>query len=294
MNIDLSQYPAPAVLEAIEYEDILGEIRADFLALFPEDETSAAELGVPSRTKMGFLLDQDGNLLSKLAQSYAYHATTMRARTNDASKALMVAYAAGSDLDHRAAGWGVVRHEGEIDSALRDRLLIAINGHKATGTEAHYKTVGLAAHADAKDISFLTPARGQLRVTVLSKVGDGTASASLIAAVAASLQTSKRLTDELIVQGAAVDLYEIEAQIYCYGDVDTEKVRAASEQAAQSYADARHYLDNDVTTSGLHAALHQPGVQRAVITSPVLPLAEGKDRVAYCTGVTVTYEGNDV
>lgn len=294
MNIDLSQYPAPPILESIEYEAILAEVRAELLDLFPEDEEGAAALGVPSKEKMGLLLDQEGNLIAKMAQAYAYHAVSVRARVNDASKARMVAYASGDDLDHIAVRWGAVRHTGELDAVFRDRVVLAINGYQATGTEAHYKTVGLASHSEAKDLSFITPTKGQLRVSVLSSIGDGTPSPELLAAVQGALASSKRLTDELIIQGPTVETYEIVAQIYCYGNVDTEKVRSASAAAAQAYADARHFLDNDVTVSGLDAALHQPGVQRVVIISPPGALAVDKDHVAFCTGVTVTYEGNDV
>lgn len=294
MIIDLSQYPAPPVLETLEYEEIFAEIREEFLALFPASEEDAAALGVPSRAKMDLLLGQEGNLISKMAQSYAYHAMQLRARVNDASKARMVAYATGADLDHVAVRWGVTRREGEIDGVFRDRIILAIGSYQATGTEGHYATVGMAAHPEVKDVSFTTPSKGQLRVSVLSTVGDGTPSAEVLAAVSDALQRSKRLTDELIIQAPAVITYQIEASIYCYGDVDTEKVRSAAEQAAQAYADARHALGHDVTTSGLHGALHQPGVQRAVIHSPALPLTIEDDQAAYCTGVTVTYEGNDV
>jgi phage tail sheath protein FI len=76
--------------------------------------------------------------------------------------------------------------------------------------------------------------------------------------------------------------------------VDSGVVRDAAEAAAHQYANDMHRLGYDVTISGLHRALHQPGVQRVEITQPAATIVNDASEAAFCTGVTVTYEGIDV
>lgn len=295
-SIDLSKYPAPDVLEALEYEDIFTEIKNHFLDQFPETEIEAAERGVPTRAKVALLLDVEGNLVVKALQAYAYHAIQMRARVNDAAKATMLGYAAGADLDNLAAFYMVERKAGESDTELRDRLVLAVDGFSTAGPVGAYRFHGLSADADVKDIGVESPTPGQVLITVLARAGDGVPVQATLDAVDAALNDEdvRPLTDQVIVQAASVTPYVIEAGIWCYGNVDSGVVRAAAEAAAQQYADDMHRLGYDVTISGLHRALHQPGVQRVEITQPAAAIVNGASEAAFCTGVTVTYEGIDV
>ena len=81
MSMDMSLLPAPAVIEALDFESIL----AKRVALF-QDECR----------KVGFdytlLLESDPAM--KLLQVQAYQELEMRQRINDAAKACMLAYAA--------------------------------------------------------------------------------------------------------------------------------------------------------------------------------------------------------
>jgi len=50
-------------------------------------------------------------------------------------------------------------------------------------------------------------------------------------------------------------------------------------------------LGYDVTVSGLHAALHQPGVMRVDLSNPSENIAVANDQAARCTGINVTIAG---
>lgn len=295
-SIDLSQYPAPEVLEGLEYETIFSEVKGHFLDQFPETEAEAAEKNVPTRAKAALLMDIEGNLVVKALQAYAYHATQMRARVNDAAKATMLAYATGTDLDNLAAFYMVERKDGESDGELRDRLVLAVDGFSTAGPVGAYRFHGLSADADVKDIGVESPTPGQVLITVLSRSGTGVPAQGVLDAVTAALNDEdvRPLTDQVIVQAATVTEYAIDADIWCYGNVDSDVVRQASIDAAQAYADAMHRLGHDVTISGLHRALHQPGVQRVVVNSPVAAIENDASEAGFCTGVTVSYEGIDV
>jgi phage-related baseplate assembly protein len=295
-QIDLSKYPAPDVLEAIDYETILGEIQTHFVGQFPVDEITAAEKGVPTQAKVELLLAIEGNLIVKQLEAYAYHAAGMRARVNDAAKATMLAYATGADLENLGAFYAVQRKDGENDTDLRARIVIAIDGLSTAGPIGAYKFHGLSADPDVKDIAVDSPEPGQVRITVLSHSGNGIAPQQVIDAVLAALNDEdvRPLTDHVIVQAAAVADYTIDADIWCFSGVDSGAVRQAAEDAAAQYASDIHQLGYDVTDSGLKSALHQPGVQRVELITPSATIVNDATEASFCTGVTVTYRGNDV
>lgn len=328
-SIDLSRYPAPEVLEGLEYETIFGEIKDHFLSQFPEGEAKAAEKSVPTRAKAELLMGIEGNLVVKALQAYAYHATQMRARVNDAAKATMLAYATGTDLDNLAAFYMVERKQGESDTELRERLVLAVDGFSTAGPVGAYKFHGLSAADAIKDVSVTSPRfskaeidpaimaqlppgsivlqvdddaglddplPGDVAITALSRTGNGSVDAPTLASVEEALNDEdvRPLTDRPRARGATIKEYAIDASIWCYGNVDSEVVRQKSEADAQAYADAMHRLGFDVTDSGLKAAIHGPGVQRVEINSPDLPIINNDREAAFCTGISVSFEGIDV
>ena len=310
-QINLSEYPAPEVLEGIDYETILGEIKEHFVSRFPLDEITAAEKNIPTQAKVRLLLSIEGNLVVKALEAYAYHATQIRARINDAAKATMLAYATGNDLENLGAFYGVQRkiiveadatanppvdRVVETDTDLRARIVIAIDGLSTAGPVGAYKFHGLSASADVKDVSISSPVPGQVLVTVLSHSGNGIPTQATLDAVFDALNDEdvRPLTDQVLVRAATVANYEIIADIWCLGNVDRSVVQQAAHDAATKYADEMHRLGYDVTDSGMKRALHQPGVQRVEITSPAATIVNGPTETSYCTGVTVTYRGIDV
>jgi phage-related baseplate assembly protein len=294
-QIDLSQYPSPSVLEKLSFEEIFSEIKTHFLDQFPTSETEAASKGVPAREKVDLLFEIEGNLINKILQAYAYHAIQMRARVNDAAKATMLAYAIGPDLDNLAAFYMVTRKEGETDPELRERLILAVDGFSTAGPIGAYKFHGLSADDDVKDIGVESPVPGQVLITVLGRDGNGTPTQQVLDAVDAALNHDdvRPLTDLVVVQPPTIEEYQVIAKIWCFPNVDSETVRQTATETAQSYVQQSHRLGRDITDSGLKAALHQTGVQRVEVLSPALPLVKGPSEAAFCTDVTVTFEGTD-
>ena len=149
---------------------------------------------------------------------------------------------------------------------------------------------GLSAGGTIKDISAVSPAPGQVVVYVLSRNGDGTASAGELASVAAALNAEKvrPMTDQVTVQSASIVTWSIQAELVLYPGPDSAVVIAAAQAAAQAYADSVHRNGYDVSLSGVYQALHQPGVQRVNLTLPAanIPIADGQ--APYCTGITLT------
>lgn len=293
--IDLSLLPVPDVVETLDYEVILAAMKADLAARAPE---VAAVLALESEPVV------------KLLEVCAFREVLIRARVNDAAQAVTLARATGTDLDNLAALFGVARlviNPGdplavppvaptlESDADLRRRAQLALEGFSTAGPEGAYVFHALSADGDVLDVSATSPSPGDVLVTVLSRTGSGTAPAPLLATVQAALNADdvRPLCDNVVVQSAAIVSYAITATLFFYPGPDSAVVMAAAQAAATAYAAAQHRIGRDVTISGLHAALHQPGVQRVVLTSPSAALTIGSAQASWCTAITLINGGVD-
>jgi phage-related baseplate assembly protein len=292
--IDLSQLPAPEVVQSVDSEATLVAMLAALRAADPSFDAI-----VESETAY------------KLLEIAAYYKTLADQRVNDAARAVMPAYATGSDLDQIAARYGVGRlviEPGdasalppvpmvfEKDEEFRRRMFLAFEGLSTAGPAGAYIFHALGADPDVLDASVQSPAPGEVLISILSRDGDGTASSELIARVTAVLAHDdvRPLTDLVTVQGAVIHLYEIEAVLTVLPAPDSEVVRKSSEQAALAYTLAQHRLGRDITLSGVYAALHQPGVQNVDLVSPVADQTVTDSEAAYCTSISVSVGGSGV
>jgi phage-related baseplate assembly protein len=248
----------------------------------------------------------------KVIEIAAYREMLLRQRVNDAAKAVMLAYAQDADLDQIGANYEVerltidpgdanaippVEPVYEDDDDFRNRIQLSPEGYTTAGSKGSYIFHALSADADVKDADAVSPVPGDVTVYVLSRTGDGTAGAPLLATVEAALSADRvrPMTDNLTVMTASIIEYEVEAELVMYDGPDKEVVRQAAEDACQLYVEAMHRIGYDVTLSGLNAALHQPGVQRVKLIGDT-PAPDGEERIvevgegeaAYCTLLTVT------
>ncbi|WP_241087529.1 baseplate assembly protein [Candidatus Vondammii sp. HM_W22] len=293
--IDLSKLPSPDVIESLNFETILQFIKDDFTERAPE------HAGV---------LDLESDPLVKLMESAAYVVLTLRQRVNDASRAVMLAYAGGADLDNLAALFAVERQVVELgnldaippipptyedDARLRRRVQLSLEGHSTAGPVGSYLFWGLSADPRVKDIDVASPNPGEVLITVLSIEGNGTSDQILLDIVDAALnhEDVRPLTDQVTVQSATVIDYQVQAELTFYAGPDTEIVRQVAQQAVIDYVVEHHVLGHNITLSGLFAALHQPGVQNVIISSPASDIAVQPHQAAHCSSVSVTTGGTD-
>ncbi len=156
--IDLDKLPAPKVIEEISYEVILAEMIADLVARQPE---------------MAEVLERESEPSRKILETAAFRETLMRQRINESSKATMLAYAKGSDLDHEVARFGVERllitpadpdaippieAVYEDDDSLRLRGQLALEGFSTAGPKGAYEFHSLSASALVKSVQIDAPA----------------------------------------------------------------------------------------------------------------------------------------
>jgi phage-related baseplate assembly protein len=292
--VDLSQLPAPDVIDEISFEDILASALADLVSRAPEFDA---------------LVESDPTM--KALQVASYVALLTRQRINEAARAVMLAYSAGADLDQIGANYSVARltlDPGdaaavppvpaiyESDTDLRRRVQLSPEAYTVAGSAGSYVFHALGADPEVRDAQAVSPAPGVVTIYVLSRVGSGAAGVDLIDAVAAVLSADnvRPMTDSVVVQSASVTEYQITAALTVYPGPDAEIIRATSQAAALAYAAAQHRLGYDVTLSGVYAALHQAGVQNVALASPSEDIVMGDGEAAFCTAVTVTIGGADV
>ncbi|MCP1438388.1 phage-related baseplate assembly protein [Erwinia persicina] len=299
-TIDLSQLPAPDVVEALDYETLLNERKATLVSLYPaeQQDTIARTLALESEPVV------------KLLQENAYREVILRQRVNEAAKAVMVAYALADDLDQLGANNGVTRLTltaaddtttpptaavMESDDDYRVRIAAAFEGLSVAGPSGAYEYHAKSADGRVADASAISPSPACVTVTVLSREGNGKAAADLLAVVDKALNDEdvRPVADRVTVQSAAIVDYAVEAVLYLYPGPEAEPIRAAAEAKLAAFVSAQARLGRDIRKSALYAALHVEGVQRVELAQPVADVVLDKTQAAYCTGYGITVGGSD-
>ena len=293
--IDLSQLPPPQIVEQIDFELILAKRKAYMISLWPLEE----------QAEIAARLDMESEPLAKLLQENAYRETIWRQRVNEASLANLLATARGTDLEQLAANFNVkklVIQEGrpsamppvprlmESDDSLRERTQMAWEGLSTAGPRNSYIFHARAADGRVADATAESPSPAVAVVTVQSLLGDGTASADLLALVNTYLSDEDRrpVADRLLVQGAEILNYQVKAQLFLLSSgPESEPILAAAEHRLLAYVHQRRRLGMEVSESALHAALHVEGVRKVELEGWV-DIVATKAQVPFCTKVTVT------
>ncbi|QWU35618.1 baseplate assembly protein [Serratia ureilytica] len=294
-TIDLSQLPAPNVVEPLDYETLFAERKATLISLYPADQQEAV-----ART-----LALESEPIVKLLQENAYREVLLRQRVNDAAKAVMLAHATGEDLDQLGANFNTPRlviapaDEGaipptpavmEADEDYRLRLQDAFEGMSTAGSAGSYRFNARSADGRVADVTAISPSPANVIVTVLSRDGDGSASAELLQVVSAALNDEdvRPVADRVIVQSAKIAPYAIEAVLYLYPGPEVAPILTAAKQRLHNYVLTMRRLGRSIRRSGIIAALTVEGVERVEVAKPASDIVLDKTQAGYCTGVNIT------
>ena len=293
--IDLSQLPAPQIVEQIDFELILAERKAYAISLWPVEE----------QAEIAARLELESEPLTKLLQENAYRETIWRQRVNEGAVANMLALAQGADLENLAANDNVERllvQAGnpnavppvpevlESDDSLRERAQMAFEGLSTAGPRNSYIFHARAADGRVADATAESPSPAVVVVTVQSLLGNGSADATLLNIVDAYLSDDDRrpVADRLTVQSAAVLPYQVHARLYLKTNgPESELILATANQRLLAYVNQRRRLAMEVSESGIHAALHVEGVRKVELDGWV-DITATPYQAPYCTGITLT------
>ncbi|MCC2602535.1 baseplate assembly protein [Sphingopyxis yananensis] len=287
--IDISRLPPPVIIELLDVSAILTQMRADFLARYPAFDAAV-----------------ESDPVQKLLEVAAYREWLLRAEFNQRARGCMIAFAEASDLDQLGALLGAQRLEVtpadtylnipavmENDDDFRRRIVLSPEGFSVAGPEGAYISHALAADGDVLDASATSPAPGEVMVTVLSRLADGTASPELLALVndAVSAEDVRPLTDMVTVQGPDIIEYVVAAEIETFAGPDKDLVLTEARRQLDGYITRSRKLGRDIVRSGHIGALHVEGVSRVRLISPAADQILDRTQAAYCTAITLTHSG---
>lgn len=273
-HVDMSQLPAPTIIETLSFEDIFEELLVDFKSKAPTYDA---------------LVESDPVIIA--LECAAYREVLLRNRINEAAKACLLAYAVGTDLDNHAAFYGLTRQDGESDDRLRYRTQLAAEALTTAGSEKSYLFHTLSADSRVKSASVKSPDPGEVLVTIMSTEDDGVASQDLIDTVETYLSSEevRPLTDHVEVQAAEMVEYEINAQVYMYLSPSMSITEQECRDALDRYLAKNSTIGNTIARSGIFDALHTEGVQKVVLTDPDDDVETTKEQAPQCTNITLEF-----
>lgn len=148
--LDLSEIAPPDIIETLSFELILDEIIADFKARFPEYNVETLE----------------SDPIIKAFEVCATRELQIRARVNDAARAVMLASAQKGDLEQLAALFQVKRAQTETDDRFKWRTQLAPEGFVGAGPEEGIKHHALTASEHVSDVA-VNLHKNPIKVTLL-------------------------------------------------------------------------------------------------------------------------------
>ncbi|EKH8523095.1 baseplate J/gp47 family protein [Salmonella enterica] len=295
-TVDLSQLPQPAIIEALDFEVILAEIKQFMISKFPEEV----------RTAVAAALELESEPLNIIAQAFAWRELLLRQRINDGAAACMLSHSVATDLDNIAGNMDTERlvitpatdttnAVMESDTALRMRAQAAFDGLSVAGPSGAYEYFARSASGKVADAKATSPSPAVVVLSVLSTEGDGTATPELLATVKDALSAEDRrpVGDRLTVQSAEIVNYNINAKLFFYPGPESEPIQNAAHDALQAWITLQGKIGRDVARSAIMAALHVQGVQRVELTEPATDIVISDTQAARCVTVTIAKGGTD-
>ncbi|MFM2480148.1 baseplate J/gp47 family protein [Celerinatantimonas sp. YJH-8] len=288
--IDLSALPTPNVIEAIDYETLLANNKDYLISLYPDDE----------QAEVADTLALESEPLTKLLELLSYREMLLRQRVNEAAQATMLAFAAGNDLDQKAADVNLQRlvitqatntteAQLESDEALRERIQMAWEGLSTAGPRNSYIFHARNAAGQVADATAVSPSPAAVTVTIQSTTEPGTAPDDLLETVRHYLSDEERrpLGDRLTVQSAQILSYSVQATLeLATTGAESSLIVDAATQNLQNIVNQRRRLGVEVAASAIYAALHVEGVAKVTLQNwqDIVPTPA---QCGYCTDIQI-------
>lgn len=287
--VDLSTLPSPVLTPQPDFETRLAGKLARLIVQMPA---------------FSALVESDPAMM--LLEADAYDEMVLAQAVNDAMRSFLLAFAAGPNLDQLGAlldvprlvvtpAAGTIPAVMERDTAYRQRIQLAPHRFSVAGPELAYVFHARSAHGDIADATAVSPAPGEVVVTVLSSSGSGVPAPDVISTVNLALQGEVRpLTDHVTVQGAALVDFPVEARLYVFAGPDQGLILSTAQAALSAHLAEVRRLGRDVARSAIVAALHVGNVQRVELLQPAADIAIDWSEVGNPTAVSVTIAGTEL
>ncbi|MEG3135543.1 baseplate J/gp47 family protein [Rouxiella sp. T17] len=295
--LDLSKLPVPDLLLAGDPNDIFRSWLARLRELDPTYDA---------------LVESDP--VYKQGEVLAYQSTLLMQRVNDAIRGVLLASARKADLDQLGAGFNVARLEIaaaqpdaippldavlEEDEAFRARIQLSWSQLNTAGSRDAYRFHAKSADADVLDAECYGPEThgrpGEIDVYILSRTGNGFASAALLDKVSAALNEdeTRPLSDYVRIAPAAISHYGVTAQLDIPEGPDPQLVLNNAFNELEKYLKTIHRIEAEIPLSGIYHALHQPGVKQVHLLNPTMGIESDIGVAPYCIAIDISlYQGD--
>lgn len=268
-TINLSQLPAPDVIETLDAERIIEAVIVGFKERWPQ-----------------FTAVLESEPVIKLLEVFAYRELLLRNRVNAGAKALLIAYAIGTDLDAIGANFGVSRlvvtpatedmaAVFEDDERFRKRIQLAPEAFSVAGPLGAYEFHALTVDPSLHDVHAYVPeplgqAQGRVNIAVVLADGEAATDEQLSNLLQFfSREDVRPVTDVVTVERAERIDYEVVATLQLKRGPDPASVQEDAMKRLFAYAAERYAIGETVFVAGIVAALKAGGVDNVVLASPL-------------------------
>ena len=277
----LSGLPAPTVIQAVSFETVLAEMKADMIARFPAIEP---------------ILQLESSAAVKVMEVAAYRETLLRSRINDAARANLLAYGTGADLDHVGAGSSppVARMYQEDDDRFRTRILYAARARNL-GSFFRYPLIAMGADINIKDaIAYRVGRSPVVNVAILSNSTTGVATQAMLDAAEAAfdLPENRMVNGDVVVRSAVTSVSNIVAALTLLPG-QPPAILSNAEAALRAAWASEGGLGRDMTRDWIKARLQVPGVYSVAVASPSADIIKPPYEAASIGTVTLTVAGEN-
>lgn len=276
--LDIDGLPVPRVIEEVSFETLLTAAVSDMTARFPAIAGVITLESEPAR---------------KLLEVAAFREMLTRARVNDAARSQLLAFAGGTDLDHLAAFYDVTRLTGELDDALRSRVILAISGRSTGGTAERYRFIALSSSPDVRDaVVWRDATTPTVNVAVYSHADDGVAAAPLLETVSEALNAPavRMVNDTISVRSAVAAVQPVTADVYLLPETPIEVFDGLAETLRAAF-EAEASIGFGLTRAWIAARLMRAGVQNVNIISPASDVAVAPYEAVALGTITLAFMG---
>ncbi|XWN29961.1 MAG: baseplate J/gp47 family protein [Devosia sp.] len=276
VSVDFTNIAPPDIIETLDFEVIRAQIIADFQGRYPEFDVPLME----------------NNAISMLLETVAYRELQLRARVNDAARAVMMPLATGNDLNNLAALYKIARKDGEEDADFRQRIHLHIEAFATAGPRGAYIYHALDAAPTLLDANAVATEPGYVRVVLLGAADGVPTSEELVAIRERLLRDDIRpLTDVVSVEAVTLVPVDVEATLVLLPGPDASLVLQQATAAVTTLLNTRKKVGRNLSRSAILSALHVEGVERVLLTSPAADVIIEETEAVRAGNVVITVDG---
>lgn len=246
MSIDLSKLPAPSVIEELSFDSLVDAHKQELLQRQPG---------------LANVINLASEPIVKQLEVFAYREMLLRQRINQAARSNLLAYATGSDLDHKGAFYDLARLADEADDRYRQRIQYRIASLAGNGTAEQYKLIAMTASSNVRDSNVYLFAPGVVGLILWLFDPSQKASTESLVTAAMNEPNAKPVGISVVITTAKVKTFDLTATVYREpaAPVDlSAQVRSIFIDRLGIYAK----LGKSIPLSWITSVLHQPYISR--------------------------------